>query len=148
MATKLREQVIAFHRRRFDQPVVEAAVPPDERLRFRLRLITEEMLEILDACGADASLMGVVRFTLDRIIRRVRSLDVDFPSFVDALGDTDYVIEGTRVEAGVDGEPIADEIQLANITKGEKGPDGKPVKPEGWRPPDIEGALKIQGWKP
>jgi hypothetical protein len=28
------------------------------------------------------------------------------------------------------------------------GPDGKPVKPADWKPPDIEGVLRAQGWKP
>jgi hypothetical protein len=29
-----------------------------------------------------------------------------------------------------------------------KRADGKILKPEGWKPPDIEGELRAQGWEP
>ena len=72
----------------------------------------------------------------------------------DALGDLDYVIEGFRLVCGINGEPIADEIQRSNLAKLDA--DGKPIrrydgkllKPPGWTPPDIERELLAQGWQP
>jgi predicted HAD superfamily Cof-like phosphohydrolase len=73
-------------------------------------------------------------------------VDVDLPDFVDALGDIDYVIEGTRSVFGVDGAPIAAEIHRANMSKEPNG-WGKPAKPANWTPPDIEWELRRQGWE-
>ena len=55
---------------------------------------------------------------------------------------------------GINGEPIADEIQRSNLAKLDA--DGKPIrrydgkllKPPGWTPPDIERELLAQGWQP
>ena len=68
---------------------------------------------------------------------------------VDALADLDYVVEGTRIEFGINGKPIADAVHAANMAKvggGIRG-DGKINKPEGWQPPDIAGELRKQGWE-
>jgi predicted HAD superfamily Cof-like phosphohydrolase len=63
------------------------------------------------------------------------------------MADLDYVVEGTRLEFGIDGEPIAAEVHRANMakTEGPVAPDGKRLKPPGWTPPDIAGVLRKQG---
>ena len=75
-------------------------------------------------------------------------IKVRLPEFIDATHDLDYVVEGTRLECGVDGAPIAAEVHRANMAKahGPMREDGKRLKPEGWTPPDIEGELVKQGW--
>ncbi len=61
------------------------------------------------------------------------------------------MVEGGRLVFGVDGEPIADEIQRSNMDKFRDGikrrADGKILKPEGWTAPDIKTILANQGWK-
>lgn len=147
--------VRAFHAK-FKHPVRHTpAVPADDEVRFRLRLIAEEFLELVDATfDNDGSVSGssyqaqrdLVRCALRLVIDQF-PLSVRLADFVDALEDTSYVIEGTHAVFGVDSAPVAAEVQRANIEKDPNGPDGKPVKPPGWRPPDIEGVLRAQGWQ-
>lgn len=77
-------------------------------------------------------------------------LCIDLPALVDATADLDYVVEGLRVRLGVDGDPIWEAVHAANMAKS-TGPlreDGKRMKPEGWKAPDVEGLLREQGWEP
>lgn len=148
--TMIRKQVIEFHRLceipSFPVPVV----PGDDRVRLRLRLVVgEETLELLEAClhyGHAAEIERIRCEILDLISRAV--IDVDLPEAIDACGDIDYVVEGTRLEFGTDGGPVADEIHRANMQKG-SGPvraDGKRLKPPDFKPPDIAAVLREQGW--
>lgn len=156
--SKLREQVIEFHRAN-DLPGQGAgpvAVPSADRVRLRLALITEEYLELLDSfnipLGDEYLLGGSLRSHLNTIIRWAEVPCM--PDVADALADLDYVIEGTRLEFGIDGGPIADEIHRSNMSK--LGADGKPVRREdgkilkgpNYEPPDVEGELRKQGWTP
>lgn len=143
---KIRDQVKKFHEE-MGIPVLDIPqIPSDDRVRLRLNLIAEESFEIYEACNLDVKKLKEELF---RLIRE-SELKIDMPKFVDGLGDTDYVVEGTRLEFGVDGEDIADEIQAANMRKvnGPLREDGKRLKPIGWVGPDIEKVLKNQGWIP
>lgn len=154
----LSEQVKAFHRA-YGQPVCDVPkVPADDRVRLRLRLIAEEFFELLESASsvADSSLLnmlGDVKRNTAYWINNVM-IHVDLPEFVDALADLDYVIEGSRLEFGVDGEPVAAEVHRSNLSKlGADGkavcrPDGKVTKGPSFSPPDIESVLVAQGWKP
>ena len=139
------EPVREFHRA-MGQPIRETPGPiPDERVRFRLRLIAEGFFEVLEACGflGTDEVENALWPLLDR-----DPVKVNLPMLADALGDLDYVVEGARVEWGIDGRPIAAAIHAANMAKA-SGPvreDGKRLKPEGWTPPDIAGELRKQGW--
>jgi predicted HAD superfamily Cof-like phosphohydrolase len=155
-AGTLREQVTKFHRA-FGHPVREVpGLIPDERVRLRARLIAEEFFEVLEACFT-----GEHKDTIGRALNFDARSDVlsfidksavrvDLPELADGLADLDYVVEGTRLEFGINGAPIAAEVHRANITKrgGGKREDGKVLKPEGWCPPDIDGELRKQGWTP
>lgn len=158
-SSTLREHVRAFHER-FGHPVrTVPAEPSKSEMQFRLRLIAEEFFELLAACeiwpkadiGRHAELHAK-----DIILEAIEydfSGTIDLPEVVDALGDLDFVIEGTRLVIGVDGEPVMAEIQRANMSKepvlkdGKPDPLAKPTKPEGWKPPDVTGVLARQGWK-
>lgn len=151
----LRAQVVEFHRA-FGHPVAERpTIPPDDRVRFRLRLIAEEFFDLLEACGVVPELDsgGDIGWLVKSIIDDSTPV-VDMAEFADACGDLDYVIEGARLEFGIDGAPVATAIHAANMSK--LGPDGKPIrradgkslKPDGWTPPDIAEELRKQGWQP
>jgi predicted HAD superfamily Cof-like phosphohydrolase len=150
--TTLLEQVTEFHET-FDHPVgSHPQIPTDERVRLRMRLIAEEFFEAMEAVfvrNTPKISLAEISGEVDDYIRRA-AIDVDLPSLADALGDLDYVVEGCRIEFGIDGKPIADAIHAANMAKvgGGKRADGKHQKPEGWQPPDIEGELIKQGWRP
>lgn len=154
MSTNRHHDVRAFHRR-FGHAVAETPrVPDDETMRFRLKLIAEEFLEALEASGV---YIEHARENLREAIAHA-PIEVDLPALVDALGDLDYVIEGTRAVCGVDGAPIHNAIHHANMakdpvyvaTKDEHhrtpDPKAKPTKPPTWSPPDIDSELRRQGW--
>lgn len=147
--THIRRQVEAFHRK-FAHPVLPVPmVPADRVIRKRLAFIVEEAFEAIEACVAYSNHEDQLRMLKQNTIDLIRkmSIDVDLPAFVDALGDIDYMVEGTRLECGVNGMEVANEIQRSNMSKStEKDTYGKTIKPEGWTPPDIEGVLVKMGW--
>lgn len=69
-------------------------------------------------------------------------------AMIDALCDTIYVAYGAAVAMGVDLEEYFYEVHDSNMAK--LGPDGKPtyredgklLKPETWKPPDLESIFK------
>jgi predicted HAD superfamily Cof-like phosphohydrolase len=141
----IREQVTEFHKA-MGVPIADNPTVPDaERVRLRLRLIAEEFGEFCEAIGYpidlpdfDASWNG----------------SMSIVDLADALADLDYVIEGTRLEFGINGEPIAAEVHRSNMAKLDRNgravvrEDGKILKPLTWTPPDIAGELRKQGWEP
>jgi predicted HAD superfamily Cof-like phosphohydrolase len=112
----LHHQVLAFHKR-FGQSIGEKPHVPDEKtMRFRLSLIAEEFCELLDATIDETEdIRPAVNAVHDLVANA--SIHVNFPAFVDATLDLDYVVEGTRITMGVDGTPIAAEVQRANMAK-------------------------------
>lgn len=147
----IRYQVHEFHHA-MNQPVLDhPQVPSDARVRLRLRLIAEEFVELLGAAigpwKPEPWLLDQVKERLDRLIE-MSPIDVDLIDLADACADLDYVVEGTRLEHGIDGWPIAVEVHRSNMAKidGSRRDDGKILKPKGWTPPDIEGELRKQGW--
>jgi len=152
----LRAQVLEFHRA-FSHPIAETPVViANTRVRFRANLIAEEFFEAMAAMFADGegqnSMLDRLHYALHEFMSDA-PVKVDLPELADAFGDLDYVVEGSRLEFGIDGGPVAAAIHKANMAK--LGPDGKPIrradgktlKPEGWTPPDIAGELRKQGWE-
>jgi predicted HAD superfamily Cof-like phosphohydrolase len=120
------QDVEIFHTK-FEQRIGETPGFSDEdTMKLRIALVEEEFLELKEA-----------------------NEENDFPSFVDAIADSIYVLLGTAIATGVDIEPIWREVQKTNMAKavGNNRNDGKLLKPEGWKPPDIRTLLKKQGWK-
>jgi predicted HAD superfamily Cof-like phosphohydrolase len=149
----LSRQVAEFHKA-VGQPILDKPqVPSEERIRLRLRLITEEFFELLDAAGlpllvSKAFVMSVINAETFR--NGENQSTVSMVDLADAVADLDYVVEGTRLEFGINGAPIADEVHRSNMLKA-SGPvraDGKRLKPPGFQPPDVEGELRKQGWVP
>jgi predicted HAD superfamily Cof-like phosphohydrolase len=156
MSKTLHEQLLEFHAK-VGQPILDKPQVPDEaRIRLRAALIAEEFFETMEAMFARTernNLADIQATTMDFI--KHGWILINMPSFADGLADLDYVIEGTRIEFGIDGAPIAAEVHRANMAKavgptGRDGPvagNGKILKPPGWKPPDIEGELRKQGWR-
>lgn len=153
----LREQVLEFHRV-FEHPTADKpTIPAEQRVRFRLRLIAEEFFELVKATvrGSNDGLFDAIGDAEDALQWAIDQgpVNVDLVELADAMADLDYVVEGTRLEYGIDGRPVAAEVHRSNMAK--LGPDGRPikradgktVKPPSWTPPDIEGVLRAQGWE-
>jgi predicted HAD superfamily Cof-like phosphohydrolase len=136
----LREQVSEFHRM-VGHPISKTPrIIGRERMELRLNLIVEELYELLAAAGY----FYYPDYGLEQVL-----IKSDLAQIADALADLDYVIEGMRLELGIDGKPIADLVHASNMAKrgATKDASGKVQKPVGWAPPDIRGELIRQGWK-
>lgn len=171
--TRLQRQLIEFHRT-FEHPILDSpTIPSDERVRLRASLVIEEALKLIEALFGEDDLLDDARDSLHRVIAR-DTVKVDLVAAADALADIDYVVEGTRLEFGINGEPIADEVHHSNMAKSircgrcvgsgkadvpletcgfckgvgritMKREDGKTLKPAEWTPPNIKGELEAQG---
>jgi len=141
--------VLEFHRA-MDVPVLPfPQVPPEDRVRLRLRLIAEEFFEVIDAVLAPkVPAMWLLTKSLVKDFINNTPVKVNMPCLADNLCDLDYVVEGTRQEFGIDGAPVLEEVHAANMRKldGPVREDGKRLKPPGWKPPDIDSVLRKQGW--
>lgn len=73
--------------------------------------------------------------------------NIDLEKLSDGLADLIYVTVGTALEFGIPLDRVWAEVQRANMQKasGPRRADGKVLKPPGWVPPDIHGALWPRG---
>ena len=118
--------VAAFHIA-CDVPVLsKLQIPSPERIMLRRNLIDEEVnKELLPA--------------IDRN---------DLPAIADGLADAIYVIVGTALEYGIPLDRVWEAVQRANMAKVDpatgkvqKRADGKVLKPDGWKSPDVAAIL-------
>lgn len=116
-------KVEQFHRA-MDMPVGDGPrCLDDDRQQLRIDLIREEVDELDEALS-----------------------QYDLAGTADALADLLYVTYGAAVEAGIDIEPIFAEVHRSNMTKvgGPKDANGKQLKPESYKPPQIKQLLELQ----
>lgn len=117
-------------------------------MAFRLELVIEEFFEVL--CSLSPYMEQWVRRnvfvkSINERIDKLKFDEVDLPNLMKELADLDYVVEGLRLECGVDGEPIHRLVHKSNMSKIPQGM-GKATKPPGYVPPDIASELRRQGW--
>jgi predicted HAD superfamily Cof-like phosphohydrolase len=75
------------------------------------------------------------------------ALDTDnLEEIADGIVDSIVVLLGTAIAYGIDIQPLWDIIHKSNMAKTDGGrrEDGKVLKPEGWKPPDIARELRRQ----
>lgn len=106
---------------------------------FRARLIMEEAVETVEAMTGRNCEFAYVG---GRMNAR-EDAQQDIVKMIDGLCDLIYVTIGAAVQMGIDLEPFWDEVQRTNMAKvgGEIREDGKRLKPEGWKPPEIRKIL-------
>lgn len=103
-------------------------VPSAAVIKKRSRLISEEYEELMEAMAGG-----------------------DVVQIAQEMADLVYVVFGEALEYGIDLTSVTEEVHSANMTKiGPEGkvivrPDGKILKPDGWRPPDVRAVLARQG---
>jgi predicted HAD superfamily Cof-like phosphohydrolase len=117
--TDVKDFHIAFGQRVGQTP----AFPIDKERELRRNLLKEEYLEYLKA-----------------------ELEDDFVEVADALADLIYIACGTAVSYGIPLDKIFEEVHNSNMSKLVDGKpmyreDGKVMKPEGWKPPNIKAIL-------
>lgn len=111
---------------------------------LRCKLLLEETLEFIAASGCVVVHMGDGRMGVESMP------DATHPNLLamaQELSDVQYVTSGAAVTFGLPLEALFEEVHAANMRKvGPDGkvlkrPDGKVVKPAGWRGPDIAAVL-------
>jgi predicted HAD superfamily Cof-like phosphohydrolase len=154
---KLMTDVTTFHLAA-EHPVAITPNPlPEERVQLRLRMILEEVEELLQATTqpshdleAGLALLRRHLSQADRAYTVSNSMNsaVDYYADVaDALVDITYLVVGMGVEMGLPLPEVWQEVQRANMDKFPDGKvlrreDGKVMKPEGWKPPDVRSVLQ------
>ncbi len=123
------QDVLDFHVK-FGLPTggKKAAILDENTKKFRVDFMREELNEFIEAC-----------------------VEGDVAKAADGLCDLVYVALGTAVMMGVPFDACWAEVHRANMTKVRATDAADPrstrknsldvVKPEGWRPPDIQGVL-------
>ena len=107
----------AFEIPKLDNP----GLGPDELIELRIKLLTEEVQEY-----AEAARTG------------------DLVEVLDALADIGYILAGTIINHGMQDiyDEAFNEVHRSNMAKLVDGKvirreDGKVLKPEGWKPPQL-----------
>lgn len=139
-----------FHKA-FGHPVAHVPTAADPNTRaLRVKLIAEELGELCEALGVDLLLEvkdGV--FILQDAVAIKDDNAVDVVAAADALGDLDYVVQGSNLAFGFPAERVVSEIHRSNMSKlGEDGKpiyrdDGKVLKGPNYEPPDVASVLGI-----
>lgn len=142
------------HQKRIEMFMAKAgqAVPlipimPDlETRKLRANIILEEALETIKGLGFE------VNATMpDGELEVEEAFTPDIVEVVDGCADISVVTIGTLSAFGVKDAPILEAVDLNNLGKFGPGSyrresDGKWMKPPGFKPADIMGLLKAQGF--
>lgn len=132
-------------------PDVPTAIP-DDRLLLRGRLIVEEVGELLCAItGHHGKTEKAYKMQLKALFDHMWETrnPMDLIEVADGCVDSHVVISGTALEAGIPEDEVYVEVHRTNMAKagGPVREDGKRLKPEGWKPPNIKKVLKKAGWE-
>lgn len=129
--TRIRDQVIQYHLAKSLPVGTHPKIPEEARIRLRAKLMSERFIELMRALFPDTYDLEAIETDLLRISKE-EPLKPDLAVLVDSCADLDYAVEGTRVEFGVDGGPVAETVHEANMS-GDRA--------------DVEGLLWEQGWQ-
>ena len=130
------------------QDTPAGAAVPDEKTRIlRAKLILEEALETVEALGVRVHTKGVE--VTEEGVDYSGDGEVNLQEVADGCADISVVTIGTLIAFGIADEPLLEEVDASNLRKFGEGSyrreDGKWMKPPGWTPPDIMGAID-KGW--
>lgn len=122
-----------FHEKYGHHIEKKPAIPSDEVINLRYKLIEEEMCETL---GALRDMMNNPRgFNLKDTKHLI--------ALADGIADSMVVLIGTAISFGIPLETVFTEVHRSNMTKStEKNEYGKTIKGPDWIPPNIEKIIK------
>ena len=123
-------------------PSIDKLTPTDfDRLRDLVREESDEFCDAMDYLEESINLKKRTNGEMGE----ANILDA-WSQVIDGMCDTIVVIHNTACAMNLDLEPFFNEVHRTNLAKvgGPVREDGKRLKPEGWKPPDILGLLKDQ----
>ncbi len=124
-------------------------IPSDFLLMKQARLVMEEFLELMDACGLrvtcelDSGELG---------LKKKRDvISMELPHIAKELVDVSVVVTGLMSEFGLKDKPLLEAVDNANLRKFGPGSyvdeRGKLRKPKDFQDVNMSECLKNQGWK-
>jgi len=141
----LMNDVAAFHKAMGCDPDASTPLetPPDDLVKLRLKLITEEFIETVYAMINPGWVDPKVETQAINLLIDQAPVRFDLLSCADGLADLIYVCVGAALSFGIPLDRVWAEVQRANMAKsgGPRRGDGKILKPEGWVPPRIQQAV-------
>ena len=131
----------------YDQEIKNfPALPDPATLLLRARLVFEEALEFVEACGCfvteNPDAAGEFSVIADPFG------EPNLVEYADATGDLKVVVYGADLAAGIPAYDIYEEITRSNLSKVwpdgtiHKREDGKVLKPDTYSPADVAGVLE------
>ena len=113
------------------------SLPSEDSISLQVELIREEV---------DRELLPFLEKLTKKGSWDSETFAEDLASVADGVADAIYVLLGTAISFGIHLQPIWDAIQEANMLKygGGTRKDGKILKPEGWKHPDIKALVEHQ----
>jgi predicted HAD superfamily Cof-like phosphohydrolase len=115
----------------------------------RLTLLLEEVAEL--ACAlygvkAEEYADGLARLMLNVTMFHVDRAGIgpaDLSHVAKEAIDVHVVVSGTCAEYGIPEDKVYEVVHASNMAKagGPQREDGKQLKPEGWKPPDVAGVI-------
>ena len=115
-------------------------LPSEEIRRLRANLILEEAIETINALGFNLDFAGINKVVLSA------ELAPDLREIADGCADLSVVLQGTLIACGIPDNPLFNLVDQNNLDKFGSGhsirADGKVLKPQNHKPPDIQGLLE------
>lgn len=115
---------------------------------LRARMLLEECTETMVALVGHDETERLLIQRWREVEHGLHMGDKPTEDLADGLADVMVIVLGTAVAAGIDLEPVFNEVMDANDRKCGPGArvraDGKLLKPIDWRGPDVAGVLKRQ----
>jgi predicted HAD superfamily Cof-like phosphohydrolase len=146
---KTSEQLVTEFHRALDLPVGDTPAPiTTDRLLLRLALIGEEVAEFVAAMtgigGMQEGLLKKRLVTMFHDYARLGGGGEDLAAIADGACDVHVVVSGTCVEYGIPEDACYEAVHESNMAKvgGPVREDGKRLKPEGWKPPDLAKVIR------
>lgn len=140
---KTSEQMTREFHKTLKHPIGERPGPiSDERLLLHLRLIAEEVTELMCAMvGVEGEGEAWFKAEAQKVADNLFSIRSASNLVEVANGgcDSHVVISGTLIEFGIPEDKVYKVVHAANMAKvgGLTREDGKSLRPEGWESPDV-----------
>jgi hypothetical protein len=132
MSTNWQKDIVEFQTKMGQEWHTKLTFTSDETLKLRYNLVDEEV---------NKELLPNLKKLMEE-----EPEDPTIVNVVDGIVDSIYVLIGCAVSFGVDLGPIWDKVHEANMLKadGLRDKNGKVLKPEGWKHPDIAKLIEDQ----
>jgi len=132
MSKDWQKDIIEFQTKMGQECHTKPTLPTKKSLELRYRLIDEEV---------NKELLPALKLYSEVGYEPLCEADV-----ADGIVDSIYVLIGCAVSFGIDLGPIWNEVHRSNMLKagGPRDSNGKILKPEGWKHPDIAKLIEEQ----